>query len=208
MIDQYSQGVKAISDIEASVSKINKETQAIPETMLQLKSILEVNQHQINELVRHLGAFSKLEEKAAQALPKIQKHVETTVENIALSAQKASEGYQILLSNTNDVQKTFSDNINSVLKQVDSTVTRLVEKQIHEMDKSFDSLQDKVSESVDLTGEAVNKHLEMIDKSLNREVENVMTEMGGALATISGTFTTDYEKLTKAMKNITAQVEL
>lgn len=203
MINQYSQGVKAISDIEESVSKINKETQVIPETMAQLKTVIDINQHQIEDLSRHLEAFKEIKEQAVNAFPEIQKHVDKTVEEIALSASKASEGYQTLLVSTDNVQRKFTDSIDSIQKHLESTITQLVEKQVNEMDKSFKSLEDEVTKSVELTGNAVNKQLEMIDQSMTQEVSRVMTEMGQALARISGQFTSDYQELTQAMKRIT-----
>ena len=71
------------------------------------------------------------------------------------------------------------------------------------MNKSFNAMESQVEKSVEITGEAVNKHLKMIDDSMSQEVQRVMTEMGNALARISGQFTQDYQELTSAMKKIT-----
>jgi hypothetical protein len=203
MIDQYSEGVKAISDIEISVTSINKETKAIPESMSQLVSIIEVNQHQITELSRHLAAFKEIKEQAVKAIPEMQTHVAKTVDDISASAQKANEGYQLLLKNTESLQESFTDSIGNIQKKLESSISDLVEKQINEMNRSFSAMENEVTKSVDLTGKAVNKQLEMIDSSMTQEVERVMSEMGQALARISGQFTDDYEKLTKAMIKIT-----
>jgi len=206
MIKQYSQGVKAISDIETSVSNIHKDTQAIPDTMSHLSTIIEVNQHQINTLERHLGAFKEMKELAVKAIPNMQYHIETTVEKIALASQKASDGYNILLANTNDVQKTFTSSIDMIQNQITQTITQLLQKQVNEMNKSFTAMECQVEKSVEITGEAVNKHLKMIDDSMSQEIQRVITEMGNALARISGQFTQDYQELTNAMKKITSTV--
>lgn len=203
MIKQYSEGVKAISDIEESVTNINKQTQAIPKTMSNLSTLIEVNQHQINELERHLGAFKEMKELAVKAIPEMQAHVEKTVENIALSSQKSSDGYNKLLSSTEDVQKTFTGSIEKVQSQIEETMTELLQKQVNEMNKSFSAMENQVEKSVEVTGEAVNKHLKMIDDSMSQEIQRVITEMGTALARISGQFTQDYQELTNAMRKIT-----
>jgi hypothetical protein len=204
MIKQYSEGVKAITDIEASVTSINNETKAIPESMSKLESIIEVNQHQISELSSHLGAFREMREQAVKAIPEMQSHVEKTVQEIAMSAKTAADGYQSLLTNTEGVQKTFSDSIEQVTKRLDSSISELLEKQTSEMNRSFAAMEGQVQSSVDLAGKAVNKHLQMIDESMGQEVERVMNEMGKALAQISGQFTQDYTELTAAMKSITS----
>lgn len=203
MMAQYAEGVKAISDIEQSVSKINEESKEIPHTMRTLKSVLEVNQHQIGELSRHLAAFQEMKEQAVQAVPEMQKQVEKTVEEIARSARQANKGYQVLLDSTENVQKSFIGSIERVQNTLELTVSELVEKQMGEMNRSFHALEEEVSKSVELTGRAVNKQLTMIDESMNQEVSRVMTEMGQALARISGQFTSDYQELTLAMKKIT-----
>lgn len=203
MIKQYSEGVKAITDIETSVRKINQETQSIPKTMSDLSSLMKVNQHQINGLKHHLGAFKEMKDLAVKAIPEIQQHVEKTVKDIALSSQKASEGYNLLLSNTENVQDKFTENIERAQEHIELTMTQLLQKQVNEMNKSFNAMEDQVEKSVEVTGEAVNKHLKMIDDSMSQEVQRVMTEMGNALARISGQFTQDYQELTSAMKKIT-----
>ncbi len=206
MIKQFSHGVKAISDIEASVANIHKDTQAIPDTMSNLSTIIEVNQHQINALELHLGAFKDIKELAVKAIPDLHDHIQTTVEKIALSSQKASDGYNILLTNTQNVQKNFTSSIDMIQNQITQTITQLLQKQVNEMNKSFTAMEIQVEKSVEITGEAVNKHLKMIDDSMSQEIQRVITEMGNALARISGQFTQDYQELTNAMKKITRTV--
>lgn len=203
MILQYSHSVKAINDIEQSVTAISLEARAIPEIMQQLKIVVEVNQHQINELSRHLQAFEEMKEQAVKAIPDMQRHVEQTVESISQSSIKANESYQSLLNSTNTIHDTFTTSINDIQTQLESTVRQLVEKQIYEMNRSFSSLEDEMTKAVDLTGKAVNKKVEMIDESMTKEVNRVMTEMGSALASISGQFTADYKLLIQSMKKIT-----
>ena len=203
MIKQYSEGVKAITDIEASVRQINQETQSIPKAMSDLSSLMETNQHQINDLTGHLSAFKEMKDLAVKAVPEMQEHVEKTVKDITLSSQKASQGYNLLLSNTEKTQEKFTINIERVQEHIESTITQLLQKQVNEMNKSFNAMESQVEKSVEITGEAVNKHLKMIDDSMSQEVQRVMTEMGNALARISGEFTQDYQKLTNEMKKIT-----
>lgn len=76
MIKQYEQGVLAIDNTKQAVMAIEDSTKSIPITMQNLSDVLQVNQHQINELNRHLGAFENLQEKAIQALPQTQEHID------------------------------------------------------------------------------------------------------------------------------------
>lgn len=202
MIIQYSEGVKAITEMEASVRQINHETQTIPETMANLKTVMEVNQHQIMELSRHLEAFKALKEQAVKAVPEMQVYVEKTMKDITSASQKAHEGYQLLLTNTETIHSSFTVSIETIQENMQRATEDVIKKQIEEMDKSFSALENEVTKSVDVTGKGINKQLEMIDASMTQEVNRVMTEMGGALGSIAGQFTEDYKKLTSAMHNI------
>jgi len=203
MDKQYTQSVQAISDIEKSVLSISEGSKEIPVTMQSLQKVIETNQAQINDLEAHLRAFKEVKEQAVSAFPEIQKHIDKTIEDIALSSQKVTSGYDLLLKNTEGVQKTFTNSIEVVQDKLEKTVSELVEKQVHEMNKSFNSLEDEVTKSVELTGEAVNKQLKMMDETMSQEVNRVMTEMGTALARISRQFTDDYQELVNAMARVT-----
>lgn len=204
MITLYAQGVSAISDVKESVVTISTETKSIPDTMVQLKEVLLTNQHQIQELSRHLDVFKDMRDKAVAAVPEMQKHVEDTVNEIAKSSKTASESHQLLINNTETVQKAFIEKIGTIQEQLESTVTQLVDKQIQEMHRSFQALEDEVKKSVKLSGEALNKHVEMIDQSLSQELSNVISHMGTGLGSISSQFTEDYQKLTREMKQVVA----
>ncbi len=142
MINQYSEGVKAISDIESSVRSINKETENIPTTMESLKIIMEVNQHQIGELSRHLEAFKQLKDQAVQAVPEMQIHVERTVKNIASASDIASKNYRILLSNIENVQASTLKNTHDIQEKMQMSMQALIDRQISEMNTLFGSLEE------------------------------------------------------------------
>lgn len=203
MTQQYSQGVQAISDIEKSVTSINRESKSIPDTMSSLKDVMEVNQHQINELSSHLEAFKEIKKEAVQAFPAIQDHVKSTINEISEASKLAIDGSQKLVKNTEGVQESFTENLEKMQNQLENTISELVKKQITEIDNTFNALESKVEDSVDTTGKAINKHLEMIDESMSKEVTRVMEEMGTALASISGQFTNDYQKLVTEMGRVT-----
>jgi hypothetical protein len=142
MINQYSEGVKAISNIESSVRNINKETENIPTTMANLKTIMDVNQHQIGELSRHLEAFKQLKDQAVRAIPDMQNHVERTVKNIASASDIASKNYRILLSNIENVQASTLKNTHDIQEKMQISMQALIDRQISEMNTLFGSLEE------------------------------------------------------------------
>ena len=125
-----------------------------------------------------------------------QEQTSVTIESIVLAAKEASDGYNKLLSETDNLQKSF-----------ELSTTQLLKQQAEAMSDSMALLEDEIRRVITLTGVNVDTQLSRIDESVTREVNRVMTEMGQALASISGQFTQDYQKLTKKMKKITTMAE-
>jgi hypothetical protein len=325
MNQQYTQGVEAIRLTETSIAHISEQSKVIPESMNELKGVMEVNQHQLAELERHLEAFKDMRDKAIEAVPEIRRQVEETVSDIASAVSSANEHYKILLTEsdhyiknhittseqlleqfatetvkgidtvgnrlivsseqigktidiaaseftdnaarTNESLKTSSgylqdqtgvikqhledavsdlnntmrgmverliydakditntmkeanQNLVTDTKQVRETVIKSAEKlqqrinevideaanqQINQAKRTFDAMEAQVRQQVDLTGESVDAQLKLIDKAMQQEINRVMTEMGQALAQVSGKFVDDYVQLTQAMNTIINQ---
>jgi chromosome segregation ATPase len=75
MTQQYAQGVTAITETESAVSRIQEQTTQIPDSMTKLGEVMMVNQHQIDELGRHLEAFKDVRDKAVEAVPSLKEQI-------------------------------------------------------------------------------------------------------------------------------------
>ena len=252
MISLYDKSSKAIAEMEKSIASINKETQAIPEAMGKLQSVIDVNQKKMHEqaskTIESIAQTAKEVSNGFQNTQKehqslmvanqneFQEQTSTTIESMARSAKEASDGYQntqkehqsLMVANQNEFQeqtsvtiesivlaaKEASDGYNKLLSETDNlqksfelSTTQLLKQQAEAMSDSMALLEDEIRRVITLTGVNVDTQLSRIDESVTREVNRVMTEMGQALASISGQFTQDYQKLTKKMKKITTMAE-
>ena len=95
---QYSMGVKAMTQTEASLSNICDKSQNISEIMEGLKGVIEVNHLQLSELTLHLESFKDMRDKAINAVPEISRQIEDTVSGISSSVLTVNSHYQKLLS--------------------------------------------------------------------------------------------------------------
>src|SRR5690606_11866955 len=94
----YAQGVTAITKTEESVANISSESKVIPQAMQELQQVMQVNQHQLNELQRHLSAFGDIRDRAVQALPEIRTHIDTAVEGM----KKATDGMTLGITTSSE----------------------------------------------------------------------------------------------------------
>lgn len=143
---QYDLGVLAITQTQTSVESIGENAKAIPVSMENLKGIMEVNQHQISELGRHLDAFKDVRDKAVEAIPEIRERINDAIEGSKIASIELAQGiidsadqYRDAVDKTREaltnsahattnateqIQKDFSD----VLKDVNSHMRNLIDE--------------------------------------------------------------------------------
>lgn len=127
MTDQYAQGVIAITETEKSVSQISNETKAIPQTMQELQQIIQVNQHQINELEQHLSTFSDIRDHAVAALPEIRTHIDTAVDGMKSASESMTQG---ITSSTDIMQKAITQGAEELIQSSNKVNTLLAEQSL------------------------------------------------------------------------------
>ncbi|UTM56092.1 MotA/TolQ/ExbB proton channel family protein [Photobacterium sp. CCB-ST2H9] len=121
---QYDLGVLAIAKTEESVSNISREAQNIPETMSVLKQIMEVNQHQIQELDSHLNAFKDVRDKAVEAVPEIRGQIELAISGAREASDKLAVG---IVESSEHIKAVISEGAENYRDTVDRTRAALTE---------------------------------------------------------------------------------
>ena len=96
----YDQSVQNITNIDSAVAHIAESSSSIPSSMEKLSGIVETASHQLSELEQHLAAFSQLRDRAVEAVPQMQAHVEEITREISASVDAASEHYKELLASS------------------------------------------------------------------------------------------------------------
>ncbi len=115
MMVQYQLGVQAITQTEMAVSHISEESRVIPASMQELKVVMEVSQHQLQELQRHLEAFKDIRDRAVDAVPEIRMQIDETVNGMKAAAQTMNEG---LKQATDTVTVGIQESASSLQKSI------------------------------------------------------------------------------------------
>lgn len=195
MTEQYKLGVDSISATAESVSKISAESKVIPETMINLRDIMEVNQHQLNELENHLEAFKDIRDRAVEAVPEIRQQIDKTVKTIADSVETASSHYKELLSesdkyiqthisvsneqldkfvkNTNDGMEIIGDKLAESAIKVEQAITEGANEfadKVHQTNAGLQTTADHVTSQT----EVIKDHLKDTVEELNAHVRQMV----------------------------------
>ena len=170
MSEQYQQGVSAITQTEASVAQISEKSQAIPEVMGQLQEVLAVNQHQINELDRHLDAFVEVRDKAVAAVPEIHGQIEMMTNSVAEST------------------RTLADGVAASGEKMLSTVAEGASNFAEAVDKHLDGLKDRIDSSTEKLTEGILESTHKVSSSIAgglEEFDNNVQRLSGNLTSTS-----------------------
>lgn len=110
---------RSLTSSEQSIGSIDNHCQSIPTAIGQLEPVLQVNQHQIQELQRHLDAFIAMRDQATRAVPEIKQHIETLTQGL-------SEGVASVMTVMHEGAQEFGrsvDRTNSAMGETANIVT-------------------------------------------------------------------------------------
>jgi chromosome segregation ATPase len=207
---QYAHGVASITATESSVAHISEQSKIIPESMKELKSVMEVNQHQLSELERHLEAFKDMRDKAVEAVPQIQQQIEATVNDISAAVSTASEHYKTLLTESDDYIKKHVETSNELIERFASET----EKGINSVGERLIESSDKIGRDIETAGNEftdntarTNQSLQTSSDHLQSQAEVVKQHLQDAVSDLNNTMRDMIEKLVADSKDITSTMK-
>lgn len=107
-----------------------------------------------------------------------------------------------LLDSTRQVQQETMTNIQKFQDRLETTLEDVFQAQTQAAKRTFDSLEDQITQAVGKTGNAVEKQIEVLDLQIQQELNRTLTELGQDLATITQQFTRDYQRLVGEMNRV------
>lgn len=188
MTEQYVQGVQAITQTETSVANISHETAQIPVVMEKLKSVLDINQHQIDGLNNHLQVFTDMRDKAVQAVPQIQQRIDETITAVQQASSQLVEG----------INESAANLSNAIIK----TATE------------FDDSSSRVNGALQTTSDHLTRESEAIKTTLIDSVTQIREDFYGFIHQLQGsqqaqlqTFETAIAQMMSGYKESEAQIK-
>lgn len=188
MIKQYEQSILAIDATKNAVIDIENSTKSIPITMDNLSDIVKTNQHQIDELNRHLHAFGELQQKAVQALPKTQEHIELMIKGV-------DDGAKSIIMGMNDTYQSMSDNLKNYNHQIQKDLKESNVLFIQGVNDNHKSMSDKLTE--------YNNNIQTDLKNSN---DNIIRNMNDAYVSMSKQLTEYNNNIQNDLKENNKQI--
>lgn len=192
MAEHYGEGVKAIDATKVAVVEIGDKTAEIPKSMAEMQTVLQVNQHQIQELQRHLEAFVEMKVQAREAIPDIQGQLDHVTKKLAEAAdamesslrEGAGEfGKSVELTNQSmrDVASNVASNADEIKEKLtdsSESIAAATRDMMDSLEKGADSLRTSVNESIDGALQGIRDSIEKSVGSMESELNRVIKDAG------------------------------
>lgn len=207
MAEQYRLGVTAITQTREAVHSVGEQCQAIPLAMGELRTVLETNQHQIQELQRHLEAFVQMRDAAVEAVPTIQSKVEEIGEHLAAGAsrmQQTIEGSAQQLQATADGMASSSVEVQQRLEGVGKTLLDGSQRMQVAMEESAEDFKHSVQRTQETFGDIANV-LRSSSTELSETLKVTSTEISNSSRDMLARMQTS---VTEMQKDITATARI
>ncbi|ORU93127.1 MAG: hypothetical protein A6F72_06165 [Cycloclasticus sp. symbiont of Poecilosclerida sp. N] len=175
MAAQYAQGVEAITKTEVSVEHISRESEKIPATMSELKTIIEVNQHQLSELSSHLEAFKAVRDKAVEAVPEIHAQIDKTVTDLNSAVEGASEHYKVMLDKSSDYLNSHNERSEALLKRLSVTSEQGLDRLKEGFDEGANSVAAGLADSADSVRKVIQEGAAEFEDKVSGVHANLIT---------------------------------
>ncbi|MFQ2605538.1 hypothetical protein ACK3YJ_07600 [Aeromonas caviae] len=210
MQQQYARGVESITATEASVAHISEQSKIIPESMSDLKNVMEVNQHQLAELERHLEAFQIMRDKAVEAVPQIQQQVQATVNDISAAVITASEHYKQLLSESDEYIKAHVNTSNALLEkfatETERGITHVGERLKESSERISKDVEVAANEFTDNTSRT-NEALQTSSDYLQAQTDIIKQHLQDAVSDLNSVMRDMIEKMVIDAKDMTSTMK-
>ena len=180
MSRQYSLGVEAITQTEASVAEIGKETKEIPLAMDQLRAVVLAARAQTDELSEHLAAFADMREKAVEAIPEIRTQMTLMANEVSEATKNASslilEGCKAANESLMTGAEEFNDRVertNAALTSTSDVLNSNSEKIKETLDDAADDLTSRMSDMINRISDSSNKLSEEFKHTSDKVFEGI-----------------------------------
>lgn len=182
LTQQFKDSVSSQQNSAEALDSIQVSASSIPSHMDKLDEILKANSDQLEALTSNLGSFTKLREKAEEAIPVIGDHVVKSIEQMEGAVERASGHYQKLLTDSREMLSSFE----TTSREFSGDFTKVTKEGTDLIRNSLDGVADDVRGSSQAMLEKVRDaaaemklDMKTVGVTLSTELQNKVTEIIG-----------------------------
>ncbi|MFC0180945.1 MotA/TolQ/ExbB proton channel family protein [Thorsellia kenyensis] len=236
LIELHKQNSLSAGHMSKTSEKVVESMQKVFGISKSLEEVLHVNQHQINELNRHLAAFALMREKAVEAVPIIQSKIEEVTSQLAngasqlnqsltQSANHLTESNKVIAESLMQASQSaknvhihfdrrmhemvdkFSDSVKNVMETFSTSQNEMTDSILDNTDLILNRINDQTKHNVDRTTEAMNVQFMTFEKIMNDVLKELHNTHKSVLESFEGNQNSISDALLIHTLNMQNQVE-
>ena len=183
----FDKSVNSLDQTATSIEVVSQRSEAIPQSMEKLTDVMLVIQQQISNLDEHMKAFAELRDKATQAIPETQRHLDSVVEDISTTAKEANRLSSEFIGTSENVLKQykaaneeFAEGVKQVIEQGSERIKGAFEEASGEMRRNLEFS----SQSIQQMSESVEKHAKELNDDHKAAIDSVNEKTRAMLVSI------------------------
>ncbi|MDC1084868.1 MotA/TolQ/ExbB proton channel family protein [Pseudomonadales bacterium] len=188
----FDLSVKAIERSKVALDEIAISSRSIPEAMDKLNPILETANRQISDLESHLTAFATMRDSAVAAIPEIQDHVKTLIDDIASATVNTTNQVEELAGITQSTFATFEQTASTASTQLQTSTQDATNKVV--------GLATQISEKTAEITESMVTATEDIHSTISTGQQEIQASFIEMTRTITDTQKDGAEKLRESLE--------
>ena len=127
------------------------------------------------------------------------KNMETHTKSISEEIKASGEA---LMQEAAKSRQNFESGLETMKEQLFAAIKQVAEQQGQDMRALTIGIRETMENEIRNTQEAVKQQVKALDSAIEHELNESMQQMGNALASITGQFTQDYQKLVTEMNRV------
>jgi chromosome segregation ATPase len=196
MSEQYQQSVESLVETRKAVAGIWEECKEIPLAMAELKEVLTVNQHQIQELNRHLESFVLMRDKAIEAVPQLQQQLDHIGEELEARLEYVGSQLNDGATKMNQIILEGATQFSDSVKSTNTAMTDLATSISNQSEEMTQTLSDTATQMNTTTRDMLSR--------LEEGASSLQNELKSTIESVLSVVRADVER---ALAGVTDQVQ-
>ncbi|WP_237066809.1 MotA/TolQ/ExbB proton channel family protein [Microbulbifer guangxiensis] len=221
---QCRESQSALLEQQSMIERAHERIAGLPQMYRGIDQLLVHQQEQAAQLAKLLKCQGESVQELTALVPKLPQSIERLAQGVASAQQRVDGNLAAIEQLLQGQAKALADQLQSVVKAVrglealdpqvmQSLVTSSADMHRQSMRELAQMIAGTHREMIQALSTAIRQELqhadvsirrqyEQIDREMNRQVEQVLAAMGEALATVSGSFTRDFQQLIAQMRRV------
>ena len=162
LVKSYESSKESLEKSDKAMEGISEQTAKIPNHLKSMQDIIDTLQKQAEDLQQKLDAFAELKDKAANAMPDIEKNLKDLTEGVRNNVEKSVEGMKQVF----DTQQNMANAVNN-------TYAALPERMQESIDKFSKDMEAEIEKEINSATRNMGRSLAAIADEFANQIGRV-----------------------------------